>query len=155
MDENDMPGVGHESKDDSRNARPYPKHWEIPAPHLKCSSRNCCHHLLKTFWSWREQQLADGTLILKSPAGNTHVTTPGSALLFPSLCYAVGGIPTPETDPPPPDPCTNRAAMMPKRRRTRAKARQYRITTERQANRQARLAAQPRPAPPDDEPPPF
>jgi hypothetical protein len=30
--------------------------------------------------------LADGTLILTSPAGHTYVTTPGSALLFPSLC---------------------------------------------------------------------
>jgi hypothetical protein len=43
------------------------------------------HHLVKTFWGWGEQQLADGTLILTSPAGHTYVTTPGSALLFPSL----------------------------------------------------------------------
>jgi hypothetical protein len=52
--------------------------------------------------------------------------------------------------------------MMPKRRRTRAQDRAYRIATERRANRDARTArrAQPvsyfGPAPPDDDdPPPF
>jgi hypothetical protein len=101
---------------------------------------------------WREQQLADGTLVLISPAGQTHVTTPGSALLFPSLCHAVGGMPAPETDPPPPAPCTDRTAMMPKRRRTRAKDRAYRIATERAQNHAARQTAGP--APPDHGPPP-
>ena len=48
-----------------------------------------------------EQQLPDGTLILTSPAGRTYVTTPGSALLFRSLCYAAGGLPAAETDPHP------------------------------------------------------
>jgi hypothetical protein len=43
-----------------------------------------CRHLFKTYWGWREQQLPDGTLILTSPAGDTHVTTPGSALSRPS-----------------------------------------------------------------------
>ena len=33
---------------------------------------------MKTFWGWRDQQLPDGTLILTSAAGRTHVTTPGS-----------------------------------------------------------------------------
>jgi hypothetical protein len=42
--------------------------------------------LVKTFWGWRDQQLPDGTVILTSPSGQTYVTTPGSALLFPSLC---------------------------------------------------------------------
>ena len=66
---------------------------------MKCSSASRCHHLVKTFWGWHEKQLPDGTLILTSPAGQTHVSTPGSALLFPSLCHATGGIPAPETDP--------------------------------------------------------
>ena len=44
------------------------------------------HRLLFECWP-------DGTLILTSPAGQTYVTTPGSALLFPSLCYSVGGMP--------------------------------------------------------------
>ncbi|OBI90420.1 hypothetical protein A9X00_19205 [Mycobacterium sp. 1245805.9] len=113
---------------------------------------------------WTEKQLADGTLILTSPAGQTYVTTPGSALLFPSLCYSVGGMPTPEADPPPVDYCAERTAMMPKRRRTRAQDRAYRVATERRHNRDARTARRTEawsytlPAPPadgDDEPPPF
>ena len=111
---------------------------------------------------WAEKQLADGTLILTSPSGQTYVTTPGSALLFPSLCYAVGGIPTPEADPPA-DYCAQRSAMMPKRRRTRTQNRAARIATERRHNRDARMAqkapardyfALP-PPDPDDNPPPF
>jgi hypothetical protein len=117
---------------------------------------------MKTFMGWAEQQLADGTLILTSPTGQTYVTTPGSALLFPSLCYAVGGMPSPEADPPQ-DYCAERTAMMPKRRRTRAQNRATRIATERRHNRDARIEARRAakatptgPAPPDDdEPPPF
>jgi hypothetical protein len=131
------------------------------AANLKCYCRT--HHLVKTFWGWRDQQLPDGTLILTSPAGHTYVTTPGSALLFPSLCHAVGGMPAPETDLPPADYCTDRAAMMPKRRRTRAQDRTRRITTQRRQNHNARTAqraAHPSyfnlpPPKPDDEPPPF
>jgi hypothetical protein len=119
--------------------------------------------LVKTFWGWREQQLPDGTLILTSPAGDTYVTTPGSALLFPSLCHAVGGMPAPEADLPPTDYCAERAAMMPKRRRTRTQDRAHRVATERRHNRQARMtrraesvsSAGPAPPDPDDEPPPF
>jgi hypothetical protein len=133
---------------------PYAAGGATHAANLKCYCR--IHHLLKTFWGWREQQLPDGTLILDSPAGQTYVTTPGSALLFPSLCRAVGGMPAPEADPPP-DYCAQRSAMMPKRRRTRTQDRAYHVATERQANHQARRAeyANTGPAPPDDEPPPF
>ncbi len=117
---------------------------------------------MKTFWGWREKQLPDGTLILTSPAGQTHVTTPGSALLLPSLCHATGGIPAPETDLPP-DYSGDRSVMMPKRRRTRAKEQAYRITTERRQNHNARTALRVKsvnptgPAPPDadDDPTPF
>ena len=86
---------------------------------LNGSSTNRYHHLVKTFWGWGEKRLPDGTLILTSPAGHTYVTTPGSALLFSSLCLSTGGIPAPEADPPP-DSCAERTAMMPKRGRTRA-----------------------------------
>jgi hypothetical protein len=107
--------------------------------------------------------LPDGTLILTSPAGHTYVTTPGSALLFPSLCRAVGGFPAPGADPPL-DYCAQRTAMMPKRRPTRAHDRATRIATERRHNRLARAARRAEcsshyvgPAPPeaDDDPPPF
>jgi hypothetical protein len=111
---------------------------------------------------WQEKQLADGTLILTSPAGHTYVTTPGSALLFPSLCRHTGGVPAPEADPPP-DYCGERTAMMPKRDHTRAQNRAARIATERRHNRQARTPRREEPvhfvgpAPPDtdDDPPPF
>jgi hypothetical protein len=129
---------------------------------MKCSLAIRCHHLIKTFLGWAEQQLPDGTLILTSPAGCTYVTTPGCALLFPSLCYSLGGFAAAEADPAP-DYCAQRTAMMPKRRRTRAQDRATRIATERRHNRQARLAARRAehstyvgPAPPaDDDPPPF
>ncbi|ORW32169.1 HNH endonuclease signature motif containing protein, partial [Mycobacterium palustre] len=118
------------------------------ASNLKCYCRT--HHLVKTFFGWTEQQLADGTLIVTSPAGHTYVTTPGSALLFPSLCRAVGGMPAAETDLTP-DYCAERTAMMPKRRRTRAQNRASAIATERNHNRRERLQRQAQltgPAPP-------
>jgi hypothetical protein len=59
-----------------------------------------CHYLVKTFWGWRDQQLPDGTAILDSPSGKTHVTTPGSALLFPSLCAPTGELRAPQPGPP-------------------------------------------------------
>ncbi|ORB72031.1 HNH endonuclease signature motif containing protein [Mycobacterium shinjukuense] len=139
---------------------PYADGGPTHAANLKCYCRT--HHLVKTFWGWRDKQLPDGTLILTSPAGHTYVTTPSSALLFPSLCRATGGLPAPEADPPL-DYCGERTAMMPKRRRTRAQDRAQRIATERRHNHHARTA-QPSactsssgPAPPeaDDDPPPF
>jgi hypothetical protein len=107
--------------------------------------------------------LPDGTLIFTSPAGQTYVTTPGSALLFPSLCCAVGGLPAPEAASPA-NYSAERSAMMPKRTRTRAHNRAHRIAAERRHNRQARTIGRDQqvshvgPAPPagdDDEPPPF
>ena len=67
---------------------PFSQGGATHAANLKCYCRK--HHLIKTFWGWSEKQLADGTLILTSPSGQTYVTTPGSALLFPSLCYSAG-----------------------------------------------------------------
>jgi Domain of unknown function (DUF222) len=124
------------------------------ASNLKCYCRT--HHLVKTFWGWRDRQLADGTVILTAPGGQTHVTTPGSALLFPSLCRSTGGLPSPEAEPPL-DYCGERTAMMPKRRRTRAQNRASRVVTERRHNLDARLAQRVGPASPpdDDELPPF
>jgi hypothetical protein len=121
------------------------------ASNLKALCRR--HHLLKTFWGWSDQQLPDGTVIWTSPAGPTYVTTPGSALLFPSLCA-----PTATLDAIPDRPhCADRTALMPKRRRTRAQNRAHYIATERRRNQQARQLVSPGPAPPtgDDDPPPF
>lgn len=150
------PGCDRPATDcDLDHTIPYPDGGPTHASNLKRFCRT--HHLAKTFWRWKEQQLPDATLILTSPAGRTYVTTPGSALLFPSLCA-----PTADTPPPAParlEPCAERTAMMPKRRRTRAHDRAGRIAAERRHNRDARLAARARHAAPpaegDGEPPPF
>jgi len=114
--------------------------------------RSRCHHLVKTFWGWHDRQLPDGTVILTSPSGRTYVTTPGSALLFPSLCRPTGDLP-PQADPPT-EHCGERTAMMPRRRRTRAQNRAQLIATERRQNHRLSYLG---PAPPhtDHDPPPF
>jgi hypothetical protein len=96
--------------------------------------------------------LPDGTVILTSPSGQTYVTTPGSALLFPSLCRPTGDLP-PHVNRPT-EHCGERTAMMPRRRRTRAQNRAQRIATERRQNHHLSYR---RPAPPhaDHDPPPF
>ncbi len=138
---------------------PYAAGGPTHASNLKCYCRT--HHLIKTFWGWKDQQLPDGTLILTSPTGHTYVTTPGSALLFPRLCAPTTDLPTHQTQTS--DPYAGRTAMMPRRRRTRAQDRAQRIATERRRNHHARTTPQTEhtnqtgPAPPDtnDEPPPF
>jgi hypothetical protein len=141
------------SRCDIDHTIPHAQGGPTHAANLKCYCRT--HHLVKTFWGWHDKQLPDGTLILTSPSGHTYVTTPGSALLFPSLCQAVGGMPSPEIEAPT-DYCADRTAMMPKRRRTRSQDRAHRIAAERRANRTARAPAAAGPsAPADDEPPPF
>jgi hypothetical protein len=114
---------------------PYADGGATHASNLKALCR--LHHLMKTFWGWRDRQLPDGTVIWTLPDGHTYVTTPGSALLFPSLCAPTGDAPaTPEADPPV-DYCGDRTAMMPRRRRTRAQNRAARIAVERRRNREA------------------
>ncbi len=141
---------------------PYARGGPTHAANLKCYCKT--HHLIKTFLGWTEKQLPDGTLILTSPSGHTYVTTPGSALLFPSLAGAVGAYPAPEIDPTAQDYCAERTAMMPRRTRTRAQHRATRIATERIHNRDARTARRkdrqsahfgPHEPTGDDEPPPF
>ena len=126
---------------------------------LKCLCRK--HHLLKTFWGWRDEQLADGTVIWSLPRGRRYVTLPGGAVLFPGLAASAvlpPTVTTPEAD------CGERHAMMPRRARTRAQNRVARITAERQHNRMMRESrrsrwqyahSRPRETSPDDEPPPF
>ncbi|KAA8967032.1 HNH endonuclease signature motif containing protein [Mycobacterium sp.] len=134
---------------------PYRDGGPTHASNLKCVCRQ--HHLIKTFWGWSDEQLPDGTVIWTSPAGQTYVTTPGSALLFPDLCAPTGDL-APST-PTPTRRCAERAVMMPRRRRTRAQNRATYIADQRRRNRQARTltvdAPGCGPAPPADEPPPF
>ncbi|HYB81473.1 MAG TPA: HNH endonuclease signature motif containing protein, partial [Mycobacterium sp.] len=139
---------------------PYAEGGATHPSNLKCLCR--LHHLMKTFWGWRDQQLPDGTVIWTIPDGQTYVTTPGSALLFPSLCVPTGDIPRPA--PVAADYCGERTAMMPTRHRARAQNRAHRIATERRHNRMAREARrtdretcclEPGDAVGDGEPPPF
>ncbi|MGH7291965.1 MAG: DUF222 domain-containing protein, partial [Myxococcota bacterium] len=103
------------------------------ATNLKCLCRK--HHLLKTFWAgnpgWRDRQLPDGTVIWTAPDGRTHVTTPGSRLLFPELCQ-----PTAEVSPidVPARPAHTAGLKMPRRRTTRTQDRARRIHDERTLN---------------------
>ena len=131
---------------------PYRDGGRTHASNLKSLCR--LHHLIKTFWPWSDQQLPDGTLIWTSPSGQTYVTTPGSALLFPSLCVPAVAPVAPaavsaQTR------CADRAAMVPKRRRTRAQNRANYIAAERRHNRVLREPPKPVPVVANDEPPPF
>ena len=107
------------------------------AGNLKCLCSE--HHLLKTFWGWRDEQLPNGTVIWRLPGQHAQVTTPGSALLFPTLMA-----PTPPRHryghPRTLESGGDRSAKMPKRKRTREQNRAARITAERARNRQDRRA---------------
>lgn len=73
--------------------------------------------------------------------GHTYVTAPGSALLFPSPCYAVGGIPAPEAQTP--DPTFSRLVRRPgsddaQTPQARTQDRAQRVATERRHTQMTR-----------------
>jgi hypothetical protein len=116
---------------------PYPQGPTHPSNNsLKCR----IHHLLKTFCGWTDLQLPDGTIRWTSPSGRTYITPPTGARFFPQLATPTGKLVLPNS--PPPNP--NRGLAMPKRKRTRAQDRAYRMEYERALNR-ARYAADPPP----------
>jgi Domain of unknown function (DUF222) len=130
--------------------------WPLGPTHPSNNKHYCrIHHLLKTFGGWRDQQLADGTIILTAPSGHTYATEPHGAAMFPTLAQ-----PTGELSIPPALDTTefDRTAMMPRRKQTREQDRRDRINAERrerteliaqeEQQRQAWLAA-------NYEPPPF
>ena len=80
--------------------------------------------------------IPDGTVIWTAPSGTVYTTKPGGSLFFPQLATPTGALVIPESTGP---PAANRALMMPKRKRTRAQDRAYRIALERQHNA-ARIA---------------
>lgn len=109
---------------------PYARGGPTHATNLKCLCR--LHHLLKTFCSgWYDEQLPDGTVIWTTPSGRTYRTTPGSALLIPTLCAPTG---TPTSVGPQETVSPHRGTKMPRRTRTRTADRHRRITAERQRN---------------------
>ena len=94
--------------------------------------------LLKTFWSdvtgWRDKQLPDGAVVWISPSGHTYRTVPGSKLLVPELCLPTGKLELPTSRV---RECSDRGAMMPRRKRTRAADRHRRIMAERNVNQRS------------------
>jgi len=101
------------------------------ASNLKCLCRR--HHLLKTFWGghkgWRDEQFDDGTVVWTAPDARTHVTTPGSRLLFPELSQPTKtvratGVPARHAPGP----------TMPRRTNTREQDRANRVHRERELN---------------------
>ena len=99
-------------------------------------------------------------MIWRLPSGQTYITTPGSALLFPALMVPTGDAPAADT---PTDRRGDKTAMMPVRKRARRENRVRYIAAERAYNRNQRLARRAahdealaaRAAPDDDDPPPF
>ncbi|MET0900226.1 MAG: DUF222 domain-containing protein [Mycobacterium sp.] len=99
------------------------------ASNLSADCRN--HHLMKTFRpGWSDVQYPDGTIVWTTPSGRTYTTKPGSSLFFPAVnttsALIVPGTPRPNS----PD----KLQLIPKRKRSRAKERAYRINAERALN---------------------
>jgi hypothetical protein len=115
------------------------------ASNLKCLCR--FHHLLKTFWGWRDEQLRDGTVIWTAPTGDKCVTHPGSAPIFPRLCAPTGPIPGQLS---PIERRGDKTTMMPRRQRTRTQHRDAAIAAERRANHRRRTAQPTEPYVPDE-----
>jgi hypothetical protein len=148
----------------------YP-HGPTQASNLKCLCRQ--HHLLKTFWDWRDRQDPDGTVHWTSPDGQTYTTHPSSRPLFPTLCRPTAPVVLRET---PPCAQPNRTLAMPRRTTTRAHNRTQALNDQRRHN-EAALGAEAeqcaqqqrknpgndweqtyfpsRPRPPGDDLPPF
>jgi hypothetical protein len=118
------------------------------------------HHLLKTFYTpcggWADRQLPDGTVEWTAPSGHTYTTTPGGSIFFPVLARSTGELKVARMVEP---PRLTKGLMMPRRMRTRAEDRRYRITSERRINEQRlaeeRLAQQRRKRAAGYDPPPF
>jgi hypothetical protein len=141
----------------------YP-HGPTQASNLKCLCRK--HHLLKTFWGWRDEQLPDGSVLWTCPQGQTYTTYPGSRTLFPTLCRPTAPIAVHSAAPA--GDTAARGLAMPQRKTTRAQNRAQSIDDERRFNAalvqaeaehrsrdRERSEVPSRPPPSYDDPPPF
>jgi hypothetical protein len=100
------------------------------------------HHLLKTFHlDWADRQLPDGTVEWTAPSGRTYTTTPGGSFFFPALARSTGELKLSRSCE---TPSIAKGLMMPRRTKTRAEDRRYRIATERRIN-ERRFAKDPPP----------
>jgi hypothetical protein len=116
--------------------------------------------LLKTFYTgcggWTDRQLPDGTVEWTTPSGHTYATTPSGSDFFPLLGASTGELRVVRRIE---STSLAKGLMMPRRKRTRAEDRRYRIASERQINEerfaQARLSKQRRKHAARYGPPPF
>jgi hypothetical protein len=116
-------------KSDIDHTVPYPA-----GPTHPSNNKPYCrtHHLIKTFCigarGWTDQQLPDGTVVLRAPTGHVYGTEPHGAAMFPALAEPTGELDLPPHVVPPE---TDRSAMMPRREQTRDQDRSDRINAER------------------------
>lgn len=116
------------SKCDVDHTVPWP--W---GPTHPSNTKHYCrvHHLIKTFYSgsggWRDEQLPDGTIVLRAPTGHVYRSEPHGASMFPALGRPTGALEIAAPAPEHPD----RMGMMPRRRQTREQDRRDRIDSER------------------------
>jgi len=90
------------------------------------------HHVVKTFREgWKEAQSPDGTLHVTDPTGHTYTSIPTSRLLFPAARTTSAAVQ--RGSPRKLSPEGNTTGQ-PRRRRSRAKERAYRIAAERARN---------------------
>jgi Domain of unknown function (DUF222) len=108
---------------------PYP-HGPTQASNLKCLCRK--HHLLKTFWAWRDEQHPDGSIVWTAPSGQTYTTHPGSRLFFPALCQPTAPLILTDASP---TAVEHSSLTMPLRKTIRTQARAQRIHHERRLNK--------------------
>ncbi|CAM3404872.1 DUF222 domain-containing protein [Mycolicibacterium frederiksbergense] len=110
--------------------------WPYGPTHPSNTKLYCrIHHLIKTFHcgqgGWTDQQHPDGTITITAPNGRTYTTKPDGALFFPQFAVRTAEL-GPITMPP---PSPHREFAAPKRSRSRAQNRAYRIARERALNR--------------------
>jgi hypothetical protein len=121
----DMPAV----KSDVDHTVAHPVGATHPS-NLKAYCRT--HHLIKTFHvgpkGWADQQLPDGTIVLRAPTGHVYRTEAHGGAMFPALAH-----PTGEQDLGPQVVSSegDRSVMMPRRKQTRDQDRADRIKAER------------------------
>jgi hypothetical protein len=74
------------------------KPWPYGPTHASNNKPYCrIHHLIKTFCGWIDEQLPDGTIILRSPSGHIYLTEAHGAAMFPALGQSTGELNIPSS----------------------------------------------------------
>jgi hypothetical protein len=108
--------------------------WGDGGPTHPSNQKGYCrhHHLLKTFRDgWSEHQNPDGTLRITTPTGHTYTSTPLSRILFPGVNTTSAPV---QRGSPRKAAAADKSVKMPKRKRSKAQDRAYRIAAERALN---------------------